>query len=408
MFSLQGTARTSTELPAQIHTPSTIGPPRLVQPPAAESPLSEGIAAFLARQEQEGAAQLTIRGYRETGWSLFEFLRCDPPLRELNQETLPRWLDWLRSTPIYRRKRGAYPPLFSRKSVSAFLAWPGAKRSLPGGKPRSNATVTKKRIEAASMLRWLKVPVEIERRKRRTFHRLPPIVPHWDGIAARWQSYLACGRVSPAHCRQVVLTQALILLWGVRLSEALTAALEDVEGHWVLCTGKTGMRLGYLNSQALGLVQALRGQTAWDWAAQRHTRVAAWPWTANKWHSFVRDCRVDDGDKPQQDLRRRFSSWVQPRDADVEKLLAGHGGGVIFNHYLDTLRRVPPVMEEFCLPAVEGFVWPQPVYVHRPSAWQGAWGAAEEAAAAAAQTPPRQLYARFDAWLAEQERRASQ
>jgi len=374
----------------------------LVQPPDHNALLSEGVSAFLARQAQEGAAELTVRGYRETAWSLLEFLG-DPPLRELNSETCVRWLDWLRSTPAYRRKRGAYPREITRASVSAFLSWPPPKST--AGRMRSATTIAKYCTHGGHLLRWLHIPVEIERRKRKRFNRLPPIVPKLDALVERWQAVLG-SRVSAAHGRQIVLTQALILLWGTRLSEALTALREDQEGHWVLVAGKTGMRISYLNSQALGIVQALKGQSAWDWAANRHCRVSGWGWGVNKWHAFVRECGIDDGQKPQQDLRKRFSTWCQAKDADVEKLLAGHGGDVIFRHYLDTLERVPGVMERFELPDVPGFAWPPPVYCHRPQGIE-AWGLEQEAAAAAALTPPRRLYERFDAWLEEQERKAA-
>ena len=133
-----------------------------------------------------------------------------------------------------------------------------------------------------------------------------------------------------------------------------------MEGHWSLVCGKTGMRINYLNSQALGIVQALRGQLAWSWAAESHTRISGWPWSLNTWHSHVRECGVDDGDKPQQDLRKRFATWVRAKDPEVEMLLAGHGGGVIFDHYLDVLERVPGVMEQFELPQLDGFTWPAP------------------------------------------------
>ena len=282
------------------------------------------------------------------------------------------------------------------------------------GEPRfrSAATVAGCRTAACSLFAWLGIRYEIARRKKLKRRRLPPIVPKVDELAERWRQILASPAVSMAHRRQVVLTQALILLWGTRLKESLTALADDVEGHWVLVAGKTGVRISYLNSQALGLVQALRGQMAFPFAAERHSRVSGWPWGLNKWHAFVRECAtgcgIDCGSKPQQDLRKRFSSWVKPRDPDVEKLLGGHGGDVIFDHYLDTLERVPPVMEQFFLPAIEGFVWPQPVYAHRPAGVEpGAWGGEQEASAAAALTPPRRLYARFDAWLEEQERRAA-
>jgi hypothetical protein len=64
-------------------------------------------------------------------------------------------------------------------------------------------------------------------------------------------------------------------------------------------------------------------------------------------------------------------------------------------------------MEQFQLPAVEGFPWPPPVYLHQ-RAEASTWTAEDEAKAAAALTPPKRLYLQFDAWLAEQERLAGE
>ncbi len=366
---------------------------------------------------------MTLANLEERIWLVLEFLHengrqagGDLPIGRVPAETLARWLDWLRTTPSYCRVRGSYPRFITPAAVAAFFAAPPPKRFLraKSGEPRfrSAATVAGCRTAACSLFAWLGIRYEIARRKKLKRRRLPPIVPKVDELAERWRQILASPAVSMAHRRQVVLTQALILLWGTRLKESLTALADDVEGHWVLVAGKTGVRISYLNSQALGLVQALRGQMAFPFATERHSRVSGWPWGLNKWHAFVRECAtgcgIDCGSKPQQDLRKRFSSWVKPRDPDVEKLLGGHGGDVIFDHYLDTLERVPPVMEQFFLPAIEGFAWPQPVYAHRPAGVEpGAWGGEQEASAAAALTPPRRLYARFDAWLEEQERRAA-
>ena len=48
-------------------------------------------------------------------------------------------------------------------------------------------------------------------------------------------------------------------------------------------------------------------------------------------------------------------------------------------------------MEQFELPRLEGFTWPEPVYLYRPAGAES-WGPREEATAAAAITPPRELY----------------
>jgi len=377
--------------------------PRLMQPPSQDAYLAEGVAAYLLRQEQEGSAARTLQDSREAAWSFFEFLGGDLPIRELSRDVGARWLDWLRTTPSYRRQRGSYPTQFTHGSVSAFFGFPPMKHT--AGR-RGPETVAKYWRTGSAILRFLGVALEVERRKRRRIRRLPPIVPKLDAIGARWRDVLTtkAGTASANDRRQVVLTQALILLWGTRLHEALSARLEDVEGHWCLVEGKTGMRFSYLNSQALGLVEALRGQTLMPWAADRWFRISGWPWGLNTWHAFVRDCGAADGKQPPQDLRRRFSTWVNRRDAEVEKLLCGHGGGVIFDYYLDIMERVPAVLESFTLPevGVDGFAWPAPVFPHKP-AGAATWGPAEEAAAAKQLTPPAQLYARFDAWLDEQE-----
>ncbi len=103
--------------------------PRLVQPPGPDAALSEGIARLMLRLEQEGSAELTLAHYRQTAWSLFEFLGRDPPIGQLDRETAARWLDWLRTTFVYRRARGAYPKWFTPSAVSAFLARMPPKRT---------------------------------------------------------------------------------------------------------------------------------------------------------------------------------------------------------------------------------------------------------------------------------------
>ena len=114
----------------QVTMPAAVDQrPRLVQPPGPDAALSEGIARLILRLEQEGSAELTLAHYRQTAWSLFEFLRRDPPIGELDRETAARWLDWLRTTFVYRRARGAYPKWFTPAAVSAFLAWMPAKQT---------------------------------------------------------------------------------------------------------------------------------------------------------------------------------------------------------------------------------------------------------------------------------------
>ncbi len=98
-------------------------------------------------------------------------------------------------------------------------------------------------------------------------------------------------------------------------------------------------------------------------------------------------------------MRKRFSGWVNAKDPQVEMLLAGHGGDVIFDYYLATLERMPDVMEQFALPEIPGWQWPGPVYLYRP-AGATSWTASDEAAAAA-RIVPHALYERYRAYVAE-------
>ena len=159
--------------------------------------VSEGIARLMLRLEQEGSAELTLAHYRQTAWSLFEFLGRDPPIGQLDRETAARWLDWLRTTFVYRRARGAYPKWFTPSSVSAFLARMPPKRT--GERLRSAGPSPSTAPRAATSFAGLGSPSKSEHRKRRKFRRLPPIVPKINAIAARWQATLQGPAVAPAH-----------------------------------------------------------------------------------------------------------------------------------------------------------------------------------------------------------------
>ena len=94
-------------------------------------------------------------------------------------------------------------------------------------------------------------------------------------------------------------------------------------------------------------------------------RLAGWPYSKSHWHELVRECTPnehrDPSEKRHQSLRRLTSTWLYKRDPVAESAQLGHGGGVVYKHYLDVLRRLPRLLEKYRLPAVEGFDWPPPV-----------------------------------------------
>jgi len=189
-----------------------------------------------------------------------------------------------------------------------------------------------------------------------------------------WRDALA-GGVPPTAGRRrgVVLRQALILLTGMRIDEALEALADDVEGHWLLIReSKTHQpRILYLSRQALGIVHALhaasRQRCLFEVGDGTSKYLAAWNHTQSFWHQLVRECKGagthDPGEKRHQSLRRMMSTWLYKRDPVAESAQLGHGSGVVMKHYLDVIRRLPKILDKYRLPDldVEGFSWPQPI-----------------------------------------------
>ena len=190
----------------------------------------------------------------------------------------------------------------------------------------------------------------------------------------------------PSDRKRVVLTQALVLLTGMRIGEALRAAAADVEGHFLLlppAVVKTGVpRIIYLSGQALAIVDALRPaarQQTLFVDAPPSNRLTGWGKSLSSWHKLVADCTSPELrsllEKRHQSLRRMISDWLQRRDPAAESLQLGHGSGgdanpVVFKSYLNTLHRAAKHLERYRLPSldVQGFVWPAPIVldVRRP------------------------------------------
>ena len=210
----------------------------------------------------------------------------------------------------------------------------------------------------------------------------PPLVPTRATVRGWWRDCLSGPAVagSAADRRRVVLTQALVLATGMRIEECLAAEIANVEGHWLLLPEtKTHVpRILYLSGQALAIVAALhppaQQQTLFDAGDdQAAGLLAGWCQSLSSWHALVRACSTaGPGPYPKrhQCLRKVLSTWLYKLDPVAESAQLGHGGGVVYTHYLAVLRSLPRLLERYRMPdlGVDGFAWPEPVEskVRRP------------------------------------------
>ena len=96
---------------------------------AVDGPAERGRPLFSFCARARGGRGIDPGRIPGAAWSLFEFLQADPPWGELGPDIAPAWMDWLRTTPEYRRKRGAYPKHFSPQALRDFFAWPPPKNA---------------------------------------------------------------------------------------------------------------------------------------------------------------------------------------------------------------------------------------------------------------------------------------
>ena len=354
--------------------------------------LSDAVAAFL--QQQKGAE----RTRSETKHGLFqylEFVAADFPIRELRREDPDcpyapvEFLAWLSETPCAPRKAHSLPKQITPSTVAHFLAAPPPRRS--GGGQRSEQRLGAIFRAVRPFFAWLGFDTSLPADERPNLDLPPPIVPKLDQVAAWWTHMLTAPGlkmanndrkkpVSPALRRRGVLTQAFALLTGLRLGELIQARLADVEGPWLLIREtKTGKpRIIYQSPAALGLAAALRipddGQLLLfpeEDEPAPEDRVCGWPHTRNYWNVVTRSFGLPEP-KPHQALRRACSDFLERRDPTAEAAQLGHGRGVVFAHYLDTLSRIPPVLDALELPQLVpspqspvpfSWTWPDPIVV---------------------------------------------
>ena len=358
-----------------------------------DSRLSEAIAEFLANQR---GAERTRSETKEALFYYVEFVGADFPVRELPRDDPVEFLAWLSDTPSAPRKAHSLPKEVTPSSVAHFLACP-PPRSQPRG-PRSEQRLGSIYRAVRPFFAWLGMDTRLPADERPNLALPPPLVPTLDMVAAWWRHILSAPGlvmansraqrprpVTRAMRRRGVLTQAYALLTGMRLGELLAACLVHVEGPWLLIpqTKIKRPRIIYQSPAALGIAAALRvpddGQLtlfAGLDEPEADDRVAGWQFTRRTWSVVTRSCKLPGPAaytaKPHQALRRMCSEFMQPRDAVAEAAQLGHGGGVVFTHYLDTLSRIPPVLDALVLPSLSTldprlstFSWPDAIAVER-------------------------------------------
>ena len=135
-----GTTRTSAEFPV-ARQPSLFSTPaealstetaqEPIPPPRPRLRLSEGLADFMRDLVDRDTKPQTLNEYRKAIWLFVEFVACDPPTRELPDDTLARFLSWLKATPIAPRKPWSLPKTITPAAVEMISEGTCATRPSP-------------------------------------------------------------------------------------------------------------------------------------------------------------------------------------------------------------------------------------------------------------------------------------
>jgi hypothetical protein len=328
------------------------------------------IQRYMEHRAAAVKSQRTLQSDRQAGWSILRFLEANPPLRELSEGLPQQWFAHLCDTDAAKARPRSLPRDFSRANVQRFfeLEATSPPEVMAGHEQRAEHTLNRCWAHGAPIWRWLGLEAWLDPEQRPRLTLPDPLVPTVDEIAEYWRQLLTCGRIAPAKRRRIVQTQGVLLLSGMRITEALLASEELLSGQFLLLpaeiTKPRVARMICLNGQALGLTLALRGQLTFGFADVKRRRLLGWPWTPGTFHNWVERCGCcRPAEKIQQTMRQRCSTWVRKRNPDAEMIQLGHGGNVITRHYLDTLRELPEIMQGWRLPelGVPGFQWPADV-----------------------------------------------
>ena len=315
----------------------------------------------------------TRDGNRQVAWSLLRFVGADLSLlalQKLHPNLAAEWIAWLRATEPTQAIPWSLPKGFTQQGVAEFLrdCQLHPPRPMAGKTRRRNATVNRCwRDGGSQLLKWLGQPAKLTRQELPKARRPTPFVPTIDDLVGDWQGILTArtGAATPSQRRRVVLTQAFLLLTGLRKGEALLVEQDGLAGHFLFVpaaiTKPRIPKLICVNAQALGIAAALRGQLTFGFAHGKRHRLLGWPYTPGHFEKLVAACGAAPWKHRQQVLRQRCSTWVRARDPDAEQVQLGHGGGdVITRCYLDKLRELPALMNQFSLPPLDvpGWAWP--------------------------------------------------
>ena len=342
--------------------------PASAWPDAGDMLAGDVIQKYLEHRVAAGKRTRTLQSDRQAGWSILRFLQANAPLRELSAELPQQWFAGLCNSDAVQARPCSLPKDFSRANVQRFfdLERTSPPKLIAGHAQRSEWTLNRSWAHGAPIWRWLGLETWLEPGERPRLGLPDPLVPTIDMIAAYWRGVLGSTAIAPARRRRIVETQAVLLLTGMRITEAILASEEFLEGSFLLLpaeiTKPKQPRMICLNGQALALTLALRGQLTFGFAAPKQRRLLGWPWTPQTFQDWVERTGVArPAEKIQQTMRQRCSSWLRKEDADAERIQLGHGGGdVITRHYLDTLRELPAIMSQWRLPELDvpGFAWP--------------------------------------------------
>ena len=306
-------------------------------------------------------------------WSLLRFVGADLSLlalQKLHPNLAAEWIAWLRATEPTQAIPWSLPKGFTQQGVAEFLrdCQLHPPRPMAGKTRRRNATVNRCwRDGGSQLLKWLGQPAKLTRQELPKRGCPTPFVPTIDDLVGDWQGILTArtGAATPSQRRRVVLTQAFLLLTGLRKGEALLVEQDGLAGHFLFVpaaiTKPRIPKLICVNAQALGIAAALRGQLTFGFAHGKRHRLLGWPYTPGHFEKLVAACGAAPWKHRQQVLRQRCSTWVRARDPDAEQVQLGHGGGdVITRCYLDKLRELPALMNQFSLPPLDvpGWAWP--------------------------------------------------
>ena len=223
------------------------------------------VQCYIEHRLSSGKRPRTLQSDRQAGWSILRFLQSNAPLRELSADLPQKWFAMLCNSDAVQAKPCSLPRDFSRASVQRFFEMERATPPLPiaGHAQRSEWTLNRSGRTRAPIWRWLGLDARLEPAERPRLGLPDPLVPTVEEIGDYWRRVLLESPLPLAKRKRVVRTQAVLLLTGMRVTEALLSSEEFLQGSFLLLPGEITKvkrpRLICLNGQALALTAVLAG-----------------------------------------------------------------------------------------------------------------------------------------------------